>query len=729
MSFSKIKITGLLSALLVSTFYVTPLFAELEEIVVTAERRETSIQDIPIAVSAFTQDQLDRLQITETLDLIRVVPNLVGSNNTGLGTANTYSLRGLNNTESISTFDPPVGSYVGDAFIQRQNANNFTLFDVDRVEVLRGPQGTLFGRNTTGGAVRVILKDPAEELGGFIEGGFGEYDEINARGSIDVPLGANARSKLSAYYVSDDGYVDQAGPGNGDLNYEDSYGIRGALQVDLTDNVTWDGSISYNDNEHANVFNTEIGGDRVSNSGLQDAGLAGVLTGDKANLPGNFNNTESTLITSDVEFETRLGTVNFISNYITLDHEFALDFFDTPAPTGGFTIANIGSHDQFTQEIRLTGTSGNVDYVAGLFYFDEENITDFGDIFFIGFPLVLADRVLENDTESIAAYAQADVHATDQLTFTIGARFTDEQKDIAYSDNTGGALNTANIETLGIPTSQSVDKITPRFAANYKINDDVSVYGSWTQGFKSGGWNARGTSPDQIIPFGPETATNVEVGLKSQFGDSIRVNVAAFTTNVDDFQLPSAFVTQSGAIAFITQNFADLDVDGVEIEFTYQPTDALNIFANLGFQDAEFGGLDNSVVAQQNACLGGDAGSCNVGVVTSDGSISTPVRAPESTITVGASYQFSFANGMTLTPSILYSDVGDHAIGTSNTFGDNFSYDQLNAGVTLAGPGNKWSLAASCTNCTDEVQEVSNLAGFVYLNEPVRWNVRARYNF
>jgi len=331
MRINKTKLIAVLLLIIAPLFYVSPLLAALEEIVVTAERREVSVQDIPIAVTAFSQEQLDRLQITETLDLVKVVPNVIGSNNTGLGSANTYSVRGLNNTESISTFDPPVGSYIDDSFVQRQNANNFTLFDVERVEVLRGPQGTLFGRNTTGGAVRVILKKPAEEVGGFIEGGFGQYDEVNARGSIDVPLGPRVRTKYSAYYVSDDGYVDSAAPGNEDLNYEDSYGVRAAMQIDVSDKVIWDGSIAFNDSEHANVWNGEVNGERVSNSGLQNGGLAGLITGAKANLPGNFNSTESTLISSDFGIETRAGTINFITNHLSLEQQFSLDFFDTPA--------------------------------------------------------------------------------------------------------------------------------------------------------------------------------------------------------------------------------------------------------------------------------------------------------------------------------------------------------------------------------------------------------------
>ena len=745
----RIKLISLCAVLLSSLFTVSPVFAELEEIVVTAERRETSVQDIPIAITAFNQDQLDRLQITETLDLVRVIPNMIGANNTGLGTANTYSIRGLNNTESIATFDPPVGSYIGDSFIQRQNANNFTLFDIDRVEVLRGPQGTLFGRNTTGGAVRVILKDPADELGGFVEGGFGEYDEINFRGSIDIPFNERLRTKFSAYFVEDDGYVDVTEPGQEDLNYEESWGARIGLQLDINECATWDASITYNDNEHANVFNGEVNGERVSTSNLADNAFGGAqpfFTGGKANLPGNFNRTESTLFTSDFEFETTIGTVNFISSYITLDHEFSLDFFNGNSfgiPRGGFTIANIGEHDQFTQEVRLTGNLFNdkLEYVAGIYYFDEDNVTDFGDYFLfpldlgppvgvIPLELQLADRVLSNDTESVAIYAQGDYHFTDQLTLTVGARYTNEDKNIEYDDNiAGGTLNTADIQALCIATDQSTDEFTPRVALNYNWTDDVSFYGSATRGFKSGGWNARGTTPDQIIPFGPETATNYELGMKSQWlNNSVRLNLAIFKTDIDDFQLPSAFETASGGIQFITQNFADLEVDGLEAEIMWQPTDALNLFANIGFQDSEYASLNPAIRVQQQNCL--DNGlQCNQGIVTSDGSIATPVRAPETSLAIGASYVFSFANGMTLTPSILYSDTGDHAIGTSNTFGDSFNYYQVNAGITLDGADDKWSIALSCTNCTDEVQEVSNLAGFVYLNEPDRWNLRAKLNF
>ena len=155
----------------------------IKDIVVTAQRRAESVQDVPIAISAFTSEQLSAQGVNNTLQLGQYIPNLVAINNTGLGSANGYYLRGLGNSETIATFDPPVGTYVDDIYLSRQNANNLSFLDVQRIEVLRGPQGTLFGRNTTGGAISIIMRDPGEEVGGYVEAGYGRYDRKLFRGS------------------------------------------------------------------------------------------------------------------------------------------------------------------------------------------------------------------------------------------------------------------------------------------------------------------------------------------------------------------------------------------------------------------------------------------------------------------------------------------------------------------------------------------------------------------
>ena len=205
-------------------------YAQLEEVFVTAERREASVQDVPLAVSAFNEQMIDQLQIDDTLDLINIVPNLFGGNNTGLGTANMYYMRAQGNDESVATFDPPVGTYVDDVYITRQNANNFTLFDVERLEVLRGPQGTLYGRNTTGGAISVIMRKPGEEMSGYLEAGVGRWDRTMIRGSVDLPVNDRVLTKFSYYSVDDDGYLNNTVDGK-TYNAVDSTGWRAGLSL------------------------------------------------------------------------------------------------------------------------------------------------------------------------------------------------------------------------------------------------------------------------------------------------------------------------------------------------------------------------------------------------------------------------------------------------------------------------------------------------------------------
>ena len=171
----------------------------LEEVVVTAQRKAQNLQDVPVAVSSLSSEQLELFQIEDTLDVARSIPNMVAANTVGLGTSVLYFLRGVGSTESIATFDLPVGTYIDEVYLSRQNANQIMLADVERVEVLRGPQGTLFGRNTTGGAVQLITRQPGDEFAGNVELGYGRFDRIVARGMLNIPLAETAAVQVSAF--------------------------------------------------------------------------------------------------------------------------------------------------------------------------------------------------------------------------------------------------------------------------------------------------------------------------------------------------------------------------------------------------------------------------------------------------------------------------------------------------------------------------------------------------
>ena len=736
----------LLSGIVLAIVFSPPAWSQgIEEVVVTATRRAENVQSIPVAVSAFTGEDLANLGVTETLDVAKVVPNFVAHNNTGLGTANTYSLRGLNNTESIATFDPPVGTYVDDFFIQRQNSNNYALFDIDRIEVLRGPQGSLFGRNTTGGAVRVILKEPAEEFGGYAEVGGGRFDKISARGSVDIPASENFRLKISGYYINDDGFVDNVTTGKDGLNYEDNFGVRGAILWQPSDNASWNASLTYIENEHANMYNYVEDDDRFTRTGLVTDGApyAGLLTGDKQNF-GLGNETRSLHFTSDIEWETAIGTVNILTSYLTLDQDFLLDFFEGPFATGGFTIANEGEHDQFSQEAKLTGSFGDkLDYIAGVFYFNEDNKTDLAQIFNLGaiglflptgFPLFQYDRTMDNGVNSWAVYTQLDLHVTEQLTLTAGIRYTDEEKDFGITDNgnprAGAVFNSRDIEALGIPLEQNESIVTPRFALEFEASDDFMIYASATRGFKSGGWNARGTAPGTLSPFSPEKIWNYEGGIRSEWFDNrLRVNLTGFYSDITDFQLPSAYTDPaSGAIVFITQNFADLEIYGFEAELLANPVDNLTLFANIGIMESEYKNLDPAIVAQRRNCLTNGL-QCAQGIVNPHGNIAPPVRAPEHQLSIGGWYEIPVTDSINIVPRINVIDYGDHNISTSGQ--DNAlldGYTIINGGVSIEHSGG-WTLTASCQNCTDRDQYVSYLAGFLYLQDPATWSVTLNKRF
>ena len=825
----------------ISTFAVTPAaFAQnnasaqpeadeqggIAEIVVTAQRRNENVQDVPIAISAFSAEQLEAQGVSNTLQIGQFVPNLIAQNNTGIGSANAYFLRGLGSTETIATFDPPVGTYVDDVYLSRQNANNLSLFDVERIEVLRGPQGTLFGRNTTGGAINVIMAKPGNELSGFGEIGYGRFHKTIARGSIDLPLADNFAIKLSGYWQNDRGYAKNVTTGER-LNDDDGWGVRLGIRGELAPWARWNAGYMHIVSKGDNILNFECNPvnpadckGRFISTGLSKAGgppspfAPVVITGRKANY-GLGQEAVTDIITSNLQFDVGANTtLSLITGYVSLTQQFAYDFFDgrggpsitTPFPPvrgytrGGFTILNDGRHQQFTQEIKLNGTIANgfIDYVGGVYYIDERNRTDLADLFTISptTTLRLADRQLRNSTSAYAGYLQADFNLSDQIKLTAGIRYTDEKKILQFNDNRASCndgtlevscLDNANLiaaNGVAIPTRQRVKIWTPRFAANLRPNDDLLFFASATRGFKSGGWNARATAPSQALPFDPEKVWSYEAGIKSDLFDRrVRANLTVFQLEVSDLQILAGLLnTTTGALTFLSRNFADYRNRGVEVEFQFAPVDGLNLYTNIGYQDDKYLVPGNrpatdlygiqSVAAQLASCQGALAAgkipggpnvpvtqpsitACAAGIVTANGTISTPVRTPKLSLSLGGSYAAQLGGGYTLVPSVngsyhskqevaianlsLYNQAVTGVNGTfaANPFGngDFITGSQsdavwlVNAGLTLNAPNKTWSLSVDCTNCLNESFIQSALSNYSYLNRPMEWTVRAKYRF
>ena len=688
--------------------------AQLEEVIVTSERRQASVQDVPVAVSAFNEELVEQLQIDDTLDLIHVVPNMFGGNNTGLGTANMYYLRAQGNDESIATFDPPVGTYVDDVYITRQNINNVALFDVERIEVLRGPQGTLYGRNTTGGALSVIMKKPGEAFGGFVEAGAGSYGRTTLRGSVDIPVSDNLLTKISGYWVEDDGYLENRRDGK-DYNNAELSGIRAAMRWLISDSMTWDLAIDGGTTEFANIHGFIDGDDRVTTSGLPPGLPDGSNKADYGNEVQTFN------ITSNLSWDAWGGTANFIVGNRQIDHDFLLNFPLFEAMPDFFVIDNIGEHDMFSAELKWSGDimDGGAFLQAGVYYMDEENTTDFRDyldLAFFGAPLPpstawlnIADRVMENTTESFAVYAQADIQVGENGTLTLGVRYTDEEKEVDFT----GTVNSAAMVAAGIPLSQTEDKFTPRIAYAHRFTDQLMMYASATNGFKSGGWNARGSSSTALQAFGPESIWSYELGMRGEWMDGrLRTNITAFYSDLEDLQTTSA--TQDGQ--FLTTNAGGLEVPGIEAEITALPTDNWNIFASMGWQNAEYQDLVGGCTVP-NANLAAYDPNCNV---------AEPKRSPHQTYTLGTSADFSLG-GFTVTPNIMFRYIGAQYPATRSQ-GYNESVTLMNAGVKVVMPNERWELNLECKNCGDK-EFAQSVLFTPYYNLPMTYMASVKYRF
>ncbi len=811
--------------------------AGLEEIVVTAQRRAENLQEVPVTVSAFSPNELERRNIDTTVELVKFVPNMLGHSNTGPATSNTYFMRGLGSTDTLSTIDLPVATYFDEIVISRQNANQLSFFDVDRIEVLHGPQGTLFGRNVTGGAISVSMKKPAEEFSGNAQVGYGRFDYYEARTTVNMPISDKLLTQIGAFYTDDDGYVTNYATGD-KLNDTNNLGLRGAFTAKLSDKVTWDGSFNYMRARGTNLLNDTCD---TLNPGVpancdgrwifsgfaknrQPAfpnlvvSVGGVLTpatltGPKNNFDPQTTKAATKLSVSNFTIEANDNmTINVITGYVDTQQDIALDFQSgrngrspaNPGPAVPFTLGPAGSttghplgsgftlsqrvkSNQFTQEIKANGSlmEDQLKYVAGVYYYDENNDMDLADIFPVAGTnqgLIGRDQQVANGTEALAAYGQFDYSITDQLTATAGVRFTNEEKDFATVDSRpagvvstvvvngqvrNNRLDTVNLAQFGIPTEQEVNLWTPRFALNYKATDDALLFASATKGFRSGGWNARGSGANTLLTFKPEKVWSYELGAKTEWFDNrFRFNATLFHMDVKQFQSPASFVA-AGATAptFLTLNDSDLRNRGVEIEAALLPIDGLNIFGSLGYQDPKYRNLGTSTQAQLASCRAsiaanssaavrygapsGGLGGCGQGIVDVSGNIAEPARTPSWTGSIGANYEIPVGN-FVVTPSVTasYSSTFESAAanvsffraanGTNSVFRTDGpfvsgslteSYWVVNAGLSLSDQDNKYKLSVDCTNCLGEVYNVAGISGYSYLSSPGTWMVRLKTSF
>lgn len=717
-------------------------------IVVTAQRREQSIQDVPIAISAFSPKTLQTLAVKKTIDLVDTIPNLVGSNNTSLGSANVYFLRGQGQDESFPTFDPAVGTYVDEVFYTRQNGNNIALFDIERTEVLRGPQGTLFGKNTTGGAINIVLRKPGNELGGFVEASYGRFDEVMVRGSVDLPASENVRFLASGFFVDDNGWLTNTALGR-NINDRHSWGARFAADIDITPDINWYAAVDYIEDSGTNIAGRDTNLDTGANPANGNYGKVDLVStsvlpnGLGAVFPGAVSKadygsqTNSFNISSNLGIQTGdTGQINLILGYRKVENDFLVNFplpqfdafmtFPTPANPSRddiFIIDNLGDFKQYSAELKYNASlfDDALNLTVGLFYLKEDNFTDFA-AYFAG-PTPSRDRIITNETENIAGYIQGDLSITDTITATAGVRYTDESKSFRVSDNqpVGNItdLTTANLIAQGIPVDQSNKVWTPRFALQFKPNDDAMFYASATRGFRSGGWNARSNNSIGLQPFLSETVWSYEAGTRLQFSDFLSVYATAFHVDVTNLQVN----TSLGQGQFGIGNSGKLRNTGFELETFIRPTREFNIYASLGIMNARY----DPSAAETAACQALAPNNTRFGAFDNNCNLANVKRSPDVQATFGGSYDIELGS-LTITPRASVRMVSDQAT-TSRNRGLADGYTLVNAGIDLK-PFDALQLSIECANCFNKRYLTATFGnGDTYFNNPGRWTIRANYKF
>ncbi len=720
--------------------------AALDEVVVTAQKREASLQDTPISMAAFSGDDLDKRGAANISDVGDFTPNIQFDSSVALsGSSNSASIyiRGIGQPDFIASADPGVGVYLDGVYISSSMGGVLDLLDVERVEVLRGPQGTLFGRNTIGGAISVVTKKPDNEFSGSAELTLGEFERINAKASINVPIVEDVlAARIGVSTKNSDGYADRILTGE-TMGGEDTDALRGMLR--FTPNEDWDINFAfdYTKSKDDSPQSSLVGVSAVPGppppagtwAGAYNAiyGIANMAVYDESFVLGDNEKSMATGPTGvdmdlwgaslNMEWDLGFATVRSITAYRTWEAEFGRDPDHSPI----VIIQQAYEHeqDQFSQEFNIFGSAfdDRLDWLLGAYYFDEhaEEFTDVPvvpDLFTCcGLP-ISGGGTQVMDNENYAFFGQGTYQITDQLGVTLGLRYSHEEKNM---------INGSRKPQLpGMPylltnrnASATFNSLTPRISVEYKPLDNMLLYASYSEGYKGGGFVARYLFPRaEPLAFDSEEAQTYEVGFKGDFfDDRLRLNGAAFFSEYENIQI-SVFNFGVPEI----RNAAEGEIKGLELEATAVPTDNLTLNAGFGYIDAEYTKIDP-----------GDL----VGVLVPFDTSAAFQNTPEYSWNVGIEYLLPFANLGDLRLRTDYSyktEIANDAVNTPQLIQDDFGLLSASANLELA--DSPWQFTVFGRNLTDEdyiISGTSDIASIGIIEavwgRPREWGVTAKVNF
>lgn len=647
---------------------VTP--GGLAVIVVTARKREESMQDVPASISALSAGELDKRFDSDVRDFADSSPNIViDDTQQGPGGVAAVYIRGIGVADVEKSVDPAVGVVFDDVYIGQSSGSLLKAIDIDRVEVLRGPQGTLFGRNATGGVINLARSRPTYDLTGKARATYSSFDTWKVEGVVSTGMSENIALKVSGAYEKSDGYIynrfyDQPG------QRSEFYAIAGALLIEPTENLTiqlsYDHQKTKQDPPQLLAINRST--DLFCVAYNQCSPLPGVPTsGDRyvsvsdGRLEKNATFKLDMAIgkaTYDIGSDMQL---DYIFGWLKTDEEIYQDF--DAAPLTLYHTDRPARWRQTTNELRLTkGGAGPLSFVLGAYLWDSRytiNLKNY--IGFAGVPLLTSAQDVTQTNKSWAIYGEADYEFVDRLTLTLGARYTKDKKSSIVNDLPvflyGTTVEQNPIATfpgaisMSAPVRESWSKFTPRVSLRYEFSDDAMVYALWSRGYRGGGFNGRpSTIGAATIPYDPETLDNFEAGFKAEFANGmVRLNGAAFLMKYDDMQqdLDVPAPGTSTGRENRTINASSAEFKGIELDLTAIPVDGLTLRGNLGYLDAKYKDFT------------GDIYSTGTPV---DATFLKIRRAPKWTWSIGGTYEADIADNITawVTGDVHY--IGAHEI-------------------------------------------------------------------
>ncbi|MEQ8483172.1 MAG: TonB-dependent receptor [Pseudomonadales bacterium] len=547
--------------------------AGIEEVVVTAQKREQSQQDVPISMAAFTGEMVESAGAFDITGINGLAPNIILQTQGLVPNVPMFAIRGMNHSDPDPNSDPKISTVIDGVYVPFVAGALLDLFDLERVEILRGPQGTLFGKNNLAGTVNVTTAKPTGEFGTTLRATVGDNGlrHYQARVNTDSFGGDRFAAKLALSKRDYDGFSKDVNTGSR-LGGVDVRAARGSLT--FVPNDTMDATLV------VDYTKDEVDGPAGHSLGVP--AIAGRVYRSSQSFDP-FTETETLGVSLQSNWSLGEGVVSLVAGHRDLEY-FNRGDFDGLPNNPGLDVVRDFEGDYQSVELRYSSPlDGAFDYVAGLYYIQDE-WTQINDV--IVNPVVKTFGINEQEGRSVAAFAQANFHLHEDWTLTLGGRYTRDKKEFGLLSQT--IVNNAIVSEFVVPKSDTWDNFSPRVAVEYRASEQAMLYASVSQGYKGGGYNSRGTLPENIGPYDEETVTAYELGIKSDWLEGmLRFNGAVFFNQFEDLQ---SSVTRQGSVRTenITTNIAEVETSGVEVELAWLPIPELQLGLNLAYLKSEY---------------------------------------------------------------------------------------------------------------------------------------------